>query len=104
MEPSTWIAIYLPLFMLFVIILPQQYRMDVNARRIRAKRSVLQMTNEVIVKYIGKECLISAGSYGVNVSGRIVSVNENWIELALKKGDTQLINADYIQSIKIIER
>lgn len=61
------------------------------------------MTNEMIAQYIGKECMIYAGSYGVNVTGKIVSVNENWIELELKKGNTQLVNADYIQSIKILD-
>ncbi len=62
------------------------------------------MTNEVIVKYIGKVCLISTGSYGVNTSGKILAVNENWIELETKKGAKELINADFIQSIKITDQ
>jgi len=58
------------------------------------------MTNEVIKKYIGKNCKISSGSLGINVVGTIIDVNENWIEVETKKGQ-ELINADYIQSIKI---
>lgn len=58
------------------------------------------MTNELISKYIGKGCKISTGSYGTTVVGRIISINENWIEVETKKG-IELINAEFIQSIKI---
>ncbi|MBK5241414.1 MAG: hypothetical protein JJD95_09360 [Clostridium sp.] len=58
------------------------------------------MTNEVIKKYIGKTCKISTGSFGREVIGEIIDVNENWIEVETKKGK-ELINADFIQSIKI---
>ncbi len=58
------------------------------------------MTNEVVSKYIGKNCKISTGSYGTTVVGKIVNVNENWIEVETKKG-IELVNADFIQSIKI---
>ncbi len=58
------------------------------------------MTNEVIKKYINKNCKISTGSFGTNVAGKIIDVNENWIEVETKKGN-ELINAEFIQSIKI---
>ncbi|NPV44558.1 MAG: hypothetical protein HPY70_11400 [Firmicutes bacterium] len=58
------------------------------------------MTNEVIKKYIGKICKISTGSFGTNVVGKIIDVNENWLEVETKKGN-ELINADFIQSIKV---
>ncbi|MGH4137555.1 DUF6897 domain-containing protein [Clostridium sp.] len=58
------------------------------------------MTNEVIKKYIGKKCRISTGSFGTNAIGTIIDVNENWIEVQTKKGN-ELINAEFIQSIKI---
>ena len=58
------------------------------------------MTNEVIKKYIGKNCRISTGSFGTNVIGKIIDVNENWIEVETKKGN-ELINAEFVQSIKI---
>ncbi|HOS17986.1 MAG TPA: hypothetical protein PK438_01755 [Clostridia bacterium] len=104
MDASTWIAIYLPLFILFFIIVPQQNSMAVAARRIHAKRRAKEVTNETLVKYVGKSCMISAGSYGVNTVGRIVSINENWIEVETKKGAIELVNADYVQSVKIVEK
>jgi len=60
------------------------------------------MANEAIKKYIGEVCNIFAtGALGINVEvGKIIDVNENWIEVETKKGN-ELINADYIQSIKI---
>lgn len=58
------------------------------------------MTNEVIKKYIGKNCKISTGSFGTTVIGKIIDVNENWIEVETNKGN-ELVNADFVQSIKI---
>ena len=58
------------------------------------------MTNEVIKKYIGRNCKISTGSLGTNIVGKIVDVNENWIEVETKKGK-ELINADFVQNIKV---
>lgn len=60
------------------------------------------MTNELIKKYIGKTCNISTGSFGTNVIGKIIDVNDNWIEVETKKGK-ELINAEFIQSIKITQ-
>ena len=58
------------------------------------------MTNEIIKRYIGKNCRISTGSFGTNLIGEIIEVNENWIEVKTKKG-MELINAEFVQSIKI---
>lgn len=58
------------------------------------------MTNEILKKYVGKECIISTGTFGTNVTGKIMHVNENWIEVETKKGK-ELINAEFVQSVKI---
>jgi hypothetical protein len=101
MSTSSWIAIYLPFFIIFFIVLPQQREMQKSTiLRIKKRKGLIIMTNEVIKKYIGKTCKISTGSFGTNVAGKIVDVNENWIEVETKKGN-ELINAEYIQSIKI---
>jgi len=98
---SSWIAIYVPLFIIFFIVLPQQREMQKSIiLKIRKRKELIIMTNEVIKKYIGKTCKISTGSFGTNVIVKIIDVNENWIEVETKKGN-ELINADYIQSIKI---
>lgn len=60
------------------------------------------MTNEVIKKCMGKKCKISTGAYGTNLVGKIIEINENWIEVETKKG-IQFINAEFVQSIYIYE-
>jgi hypothetical protein len=68
--------------------------------KIKKRKGVIIMTNQVIKKYVGRNCRISTGSFGTNVIGKIIDVNENWIEIETKKGN-ELINAEFIQSIKI---
>ncbi len=102
MYTSTWVAIYLPLFATFFLILSQQNRLKNLAMFKNMKRKgLINMTNEVINKYIGKNCKISTGSFGTTVKGKIIEVKENWIEVQTKNGN-ELINADYIQSVKIM--
>lgn len=61
------------------------------------------MSNELIKSCIGKQCVISAGSLGAAYNKvTILEVVENWIKIE-KKGKVDIINADYIQSIKIVE-
>jgi hypothetical protein len=66
----------------------------------KKRKGVISMTNEVIKKYVGRNCKISTGSLGTNVQGKIIDVNENWIEVETKKG-IEIINAEFIQSIKV---
>lgn len=58
------------------------------------------MTNEMLKKYIGKTCKISTGSFGANFIGKIIEVDGNWLEVETRRGK-ELINADFVQSIKV---
>lgn len=101
LDTSTWIAIYLPMIILFFIILPHQRAInDAVISKIRKKKGGVVMTNELIQKYIGKRCKVSTGSYGINVIGTIINIKENWIEIETKKG-FELINLEFIQNIKV---
>jgi len=103
LDLSTWIAVYLPLFIVFFIVLPQQREQNKAViMRLKRRRGEIVMTNDVLKKYIGKKCMISTGSFGTNISGKIINVNENWIEVETRKGN-QLINAEYVQSIKVFQ-
>lgn len=102
MNTGSLLAIYLPLFILFFVILPQQRAVQKAVLlKIRKRKGVVRMTNELISKYIGKKCLISTGTFGTNVKGIIIAVSENWLEVETKKGN-ELINAEFIQSIKTV--
>ena len=102
MNTGSLVAIYMPLLIIFLIILPQQRAEQKSVLfKIRKRKGVVEMTNELVQKYIGKNCHINSGSLGTNVKGIIIEVNDNWLEVQTKQGN-QLINADFIQSIKII--
>ena len=96
---SIWIAVYLPLLIMFMAMRQQADFFRLRIVRHRKRRGMRQMTNELLQKYIGRSCKISTGSYGTTVKGRIVEVNENWVEVETLKG-RELINAEFIQNIK----
>lgn len=103
LNPSTWIAIYTPLYILLFVIIPRKREMDKMAFfKIMKRKEAKKMTYELIKKYIGKKCKISTGSFGTNVVGIITDVKENWLEVETKNG-VELINAEFIQSIKVKE-
>lgn len=101
MNPATWIAIYMPIFILLFVIVPRQNQMQAQvARKMMKKRRLRPLNNELIKKFIGKVCKITTGSYGTTTSGKIIDVKENWIELETQKG-IELMNADFVQNIKV---
>ncbi|MCB2294317.1 hypothetical protein LGK95_12430 [Clostridium algoriphilum] len=100
---SSWIAICIPLFVIFFIVLPQKHEMKKLIILKRKKRKgLIIMTNELIKKYKGKTVSISTGEFGTSATGKIIDVKENWIEVETKKG-IELINSEFIQSIKITQ-
>ena len=101
MSPAVWIAIYLPVFVLFFVLIPSERRIIAAKSRQRKKRGV-KMSNELIKSYIGKVCTISSGSFGPTFKRvKIIEVVDNWIKVE-GKGKTDLINIDFIQNIKIL--
>ncbi len=101
MDSGTWIAVYIPVFILLFVILPQQhFTQKVIMLKNKKKWRLKFMINELIKKYIGKNCKISGGSFGTSVTGKIIHVHENWIEVETKNG-VELVNAEFVQSIKV---
>lgn len=95
------IAIYLPLFILLFVILNERRIQKLAYIKIKKRRGVIKMTYELIKKYIGENCIIGTLSLGSQVKGKITEINENWLEVETKKGN-QLVNIEFIQSIKIL--
>lgn len=93
--------------LLFVLILVFVFYENTKRRMIKIKmkkkRGLMMMTNELLKSYIGRNCFMYMGSFGTNVAGKILSVNENWVEVESKKG-IELVNAEFVQSIKIIDK
>jgi len=102
LNSSTWIAIYLPLFILFFVILPRQKRIrQMIIQKIKRRKGLAKLKNEIIKKFEGKRCKITTGALGTTVRGKIIEINDDWIEIETSKG-MEIINADFIQSIKIL--
>ncbi|MDF2879353.1 MAG: hypothetical protein K0S30_2449 [Clostridia bacterium] len=94
MNTTTWIVIFLPLFIIFCIEIPRQRRIiKISNKRKRGK----------MIKYIGKTCIVSTGSLGTTVKGQITAVEDNWIEVNGRKGP-QILNLDYITNITPIPK
>ncbi len=91
----------MPIFLTIFVILPRQREMqNLILKKIKKRKGATIMTNEMLRKYVGKQCKIYQRSFGTNVTGKILDINENWIEVETTNG-TQLINADFVQNIKI---
>ncbi|SHJ15352.1 hypothetical protein SAMN02745751_01859 [Dethiosulfatibacter aminovorans DSM 17477] len=102
MEASTWIAIYMPIYILLFVIRPSQIRNILLARLLKKRRGVV-MTNELVKRLIGKRCTISTGSMGSTFKkAKILNVVDNWISVEIN-GREDLINADYVQYIKVVD-
>ena len=99
MNPALWITIYLPMFIILFIVIPNQRRAQ---RLFKKRRRHFKMTNELIKEYIGKKCLVSTGSFGTAIQGEITRLEENWMEVTTKKGP-ELINVEFITTITLLK-
>lgn len=96
------LLLFIILFILFYSEIYKRKKILVLKRERNRRKGLKSMTNEIIKKYVEKTCQISSGSWVDTSKGKIISVNENWIEIETKKGK-ELINADFVTNIKIIE-
>lgn len=60
------------------------------------------LTEHVIKKFIGSTCTIIAGTLSTNLEGKIVDVDERWIEVETGRG-MELINLDTVHSIRMVK-
>lgn len=93
-----WIIYYIPVFLMLFFISIEEHRHILFTKK---KKGRTRVTNDLLKSYIGMVCMISTGSFGTSVKGRIKNVVENWIEIETKKGK-ELINSDFITNIKPI--
>lgn len=101
MDSSSFIAIYMPIFILLFVILPTMNKRKVTIQRLRKKRSEAIMTNHLFLEYIGKRCNIIT-SFGRNYKQvQILAVEENWLKIS-KNNTDHLLNIDLIESLKIL--
>lgn len=100
MEFSNWIAIYIPLFIIFIAAYRRKKHTVLS--HIRKRKRGFTMTNELLRTYMSKKCKISTGSMDNSITGTLKELNDNWLKVETAKG-IELVNIDYIQKIKIFE-
>lgn len=59
------------------------------------------MSNNILAYCLNKTCIITT-ALAVHHKVTVTNIEENWI-IVEQKGKKELINSDYIQSIKILE-
>lgn len=93
----------LPIIIVIIILFAlRQKNVTDNIRRIKRKKKVKgrALMNEVINKYIGKECLVYvSGVSAAAVTGTIISVDDNWVVIKNKDGE-ETVNLDYVVRVK----
>ncbi len=93
-------AAYLPIIILFIIIfITYQNEKKVVFKNIIQKKKGRGFMNEVIQRYIGKDCLIYLSLSSTVVTGNVISINNNWLTVKTKDGE-ETVNLDYIIRIK----
>ncbi len=102
MDTGIWIAVFLPIFLLLFIFIPQaqaqQNALRQFRRRVRLSKEANYVASQLVMQCLGKDCLISTGLNG-NFQGTVIEIADNWMKVE-SKGIVQLINCDYIQSIR----
>lgn len=102
LNPAIWFVIFMPIFYMIIVANPSRQRQIAAKIIFRKERGDIKMSNDLIKSYIGKVCNISSGSFGTTYAQvKIVEVVDSWIKIE-KKGKIDLVNADFIQSIKIL--
>jgi len=102
MDPGTYVAIYMPIFTIFMIIMQQRKRRRrITTMHFLRGKGVLVVSIDAFKRNIGRDCQITT-MLERKVSGKIVGVTGNWIEIATKK-DTEYINAEFIERFRILQ-
>lgn len=89
------------LFFLIVMILffnLRQKKLNIILHKIRKKRGKREMT-ELIMKYIGKECIIYTCSSSTPITCVVKSCNDGWLEIETNN-QPEIVNCEYITRIR----
>lgn len=95
----------MPIIIIFFVLIPaQRNRLKFLFYLRKKKKGVIKMSNELVKNCIGKICTISTGSFGtVYNKAEVIRVVDNWMEVKVKN-KKDLVNIDFVQSIKILDK
>lgn len=95
-------AFFPAFFILFIALgASQRNNLQLQISKIRKRRrDSRKMDNSLLLRYQGKECIITANGYIAGLQGKVIEVSDSWITIEDKKGKLTSFNCDYISSIK----
>ena len=97
MNPALYLCMFLPIFIIIFSSREEENQRAVCFRRER-KRGSANM-NDLIRRFLGKQCTVYLGSTGGSLQGVVETVEGNWVSIKTKTG-TELVNLDYISRMK----
>ena len=94
--------IWIWLIILFCcIIIPRRNKLYFEIIRRKKEGRKRKMPQELMKEFIGKVCGITLFNESFGVTGKIVSVEGNWIKVE-EKDTIRIVNGDMIRDIKIM--
>lgn len=88
--------------LLFVVIPAERSHMwMLNILRKRKKGVVGTVPTEMMKEFIGKVCSISLFNETFGITGKIVSLEDNWLKVE-EKDTIRIVNGDMIRDIKLM--
>jgi hypothetical protein len=104
LDITIWICVFLPIFIVLITQHETQkrekQRFVLKAIKAHKKKGGADMS-EIIKKFVGKECIIT--TMNENVTGKVETVEDNWIVLSPlggKMDSSEIINIEYISRIR----
>lgn len=88
-----WIVVFL-----LIILAHRHEKIVLRIRRRRRRKENIDM-NELVQRFLGKNCIIYLGTTGGDLRGTIEAVEGNWVSVRTKES-TEVVNLDYICRIK----
>jgi hypothetical protein len=102
MEPGTYVAVYLPIFTVFIVMIQiRKRRRRITVMHVLKRKGVFAVSIDAFKRNIGRDCQIMT-MLERKVSGKIVGVTDNWVEVVTKK-DTEYINAEFIERFRLLQ-
>ena len=101
MDSGNFVAVFLPLFTVFIVLLQlQKRRRRMAIMHHLRKKGVLRMSIDAIKRNIGRECQITT-MLEKKVSGTIVEVSDNWVEIENKRV-REFINVEFVERFRLL--
>lgn len=89
------------LILLYLNIIPNQHQFFLKIIKKHQKEKPRKMPQELMKEFIGKVCSITLFNAVSGITGKIISIEDNWLKVQ-EKDTVRLVNGDMIRDIKML--